>query len=527
LAAFRCSVGVLVVANEPFEHPLLSVRERTTLLVSVLIISICAITYELIIATFSSYLLGDSITQFSFTIGLFLFAMGLGSLLSRRITANELRWFVLVEIIIGLIGGCSALLLYAVFATTDLYYYTVMITIILIIGLCSGLEIPLLTRVVASRTALSKALADVLSMDYLGALIASLAFPILLLPLLGVTLTAFLTGLFNVAIAGLNLFQFRAWISIDWTRRLWAATITAALIMVAGFFFSASITDFFEQQLYEDHVIYRQQSAYQRIVITRNDQDIRLFINGDLQFSSRDEYRYHELLVHPVMSAARSHERVAVLGGGDGLVVRELLKYDDIQEIVLVDLDPAITDLALDFPLLRELNDSALDDPRVRIINQDAYKFILEGSDLFEVIIIDLPDPNNESLSKLYSEQFYRLLHKRLTPDGAFVTQATSPYFAREAFWCIAATVETSGFHMLPLHTYVPSFGEWGFVIGAPNRPPDVKIISGVSLRYLTADLLKAALYFDPDTARIPVDVNTLDNPVLMRYYERGWRYWD
>ncbi len=503
-------------------------RERATLLVSVLIISICALVYELIIATLSSYLLGDSVTQFSFTIGFFLFAMGIGALLSRRIQSAEVRWFIVVEILTGIFGGVSAWLLYAVFTLDEeSYYYLTMFSVTLAVGICIGLEIPLLTRIVAHRADLSKALADILSLDYLGALIGSLAFPVILLPLLGVTQTAFIMGLLNVLVAGLCLNLFRARIMPPWDRRLTAAWVAALLLMIGGTLLSTDFVRFFEQQLYSDVIILRQQTPYQRIVITRNNEDVRLFLDGNLQLSSRDEYRYHELLVHPVMSAARSHETVLVLGGGDGAAARELLKYDDVQRIIIVDLDPEVTTLARTHPLLREINGGSLDDPRVTIVNMDAYRYLEESSDVYPVVIIDLPDPNNESLSKLYSQQFYRLLRQHITPDGAFVTQATSPYFVREAFWTIANTIAASDFYMLPLHTYVPSFGEWGFVIGTPQRPPPLSVDESLSLRYLTPGVLAASLTFDPDIARIDTEINTLDNAVLVQAYQRGWLQWD
>ncbi len=502
-------------------------RERALLLVSVLIIAICALTYELIVGTLSSYLLGNSVTQFSFSIGFFLFSMGVGALLSRRVQRNEIYWFIVVELIIGIFGGFSAAILYAVFTWTAIYYYTVMIALILVIGGGIGLEIPLLTRIVASRADLSNALADVLSFDYLGSLIASLAFPLLLLPALGVTQTAFLMGIFNIGVAAVMLSQFRHRLPRLRVKQLWAGIGFFAAIMIGGLIFSTSVFDFFEQRLYENRIIYREQTRFQRIVITRSKEDLRLFLDGNLQFSSRDEYRYHEMLVHPVMSAVRSHEVVLVLGGGDGLVARELLKYPDVEHIIIVDLDAAITDLARDNPLLTDINQDALDDPRVSVINQDAYNYILESSDLYPVIIIDLPDPNNEGLSKLYSQQFYRALHDRLPPDGAIVTQATSPYFARRTFWSIVTTIEASDFYVVPLRTYVPSFGEWGFVIGTPQRPRTLSVSTDLSLHYLTPDVLAAAQVFDPDIARIPADISTLDHPIVVHYYESDWRQWD
>lgn len=502
-------------------------RERASLLVSVLIISICAITYELIVGTLSSYLLGNSVTQFSLSIGLFLFAMGIGAVLSRHIQSNEIRWFIVVEIVIGVFGGFSATILYAVFSVTEIYYYTVMVGLILAIGVCIGLEVPLLTRIVATRTELSKALADVLSVDYLGSLVAALAFPLFLLPVLGVTQTAFLMGMFNLVVAAAILYVFQGHLSRRNVRQLWGSVLFFLVAMSAGFINSARIFNFFEQQIYEDRIVYREQSRYQHLILTRGGEDLRLFLDGNLQFSSRDEYRYHEVLVHPLMSIARSHEIVLVLGGGDGLVARELLKYADVQEIIIVDLDPAMTNLARDYPLLREINQDSMHDARVHVINQDAYTFIQNGDDLYPVVIIDLPDPNNESLSKLYSEQFYRLLRQRLTPDGVFITQATSPYFVRQAFWAIVHTIEASDFHILPLRTYVPSFGEWGFVIGSPIRLAELRVPEGIPLRYLTPDVLDAAQTFDPDTEEVETDISTLDNPAVVHYYEAGWRTWD
>ncbi len=515
------------LASAPATAEGVTPSQRATLLAAVLIISICALTYELIVATLSSYLLGDSVTQFSLTIGFFLFAMGMGALLSRRIRGNEARWFVIVELLTGLFGGISAAALYAAYTSLSAYYYPLMIGLILAIGVCIGLEIPLLMRIVAQRADLSKALADVLSVDYIGALIASLAFPLVMLPLLGVTQTAFWTGLFNISVAALCLQLFRARLSRAWRLRLWLLTFAIGALMVAGGILSTDIVRLFEQQLYQDVIIYREQSSYQRIVITRNNNDVRLFLDGNLQFSSRDEHRYHEMLVHPAMMASRSRETVVILGGGDGLVAREVLKYPDVQRVIVVDLDPAITTLAQTFPALRQLNGDAFADPRVEIVNTDAYEFIERSDETYPVVIIDLPDPNNERLSKLYSQQFYRLLARRLSPDGAFATQATSPYFAREAFWCIVHTVRAAGFEALPLRAHVPSFGEWGFVVGAPRLMPALRLPEGLPLRYLTPAVLESARVFDPDMAELPSAINTLDNPVLVRYYSRAWREWD
>lgn len=505
----------------------ISAKDRSILIFSVLITSICALTYELVVGTLSSYLLGNSVTQFSITIGFFLFAMGVGSFLSRQIKANELRWFIIIELLTGAFGGISAVVLYVVFAYSDVHYYVTMIILSCVIGICIGLEVPLLTRIVAHYEALNKALAHVLSVDYLGALLASLAFPLVFLPTMGVILTAFIMGLLNVVVACVLMARFYNRLSRRWSRRLTVLCGMVTVGMMGGVLTSGELVNFLERQLYENEIVYTEQTPYQRIVITRSSSDTRLFLDGNLQFSSRDEYRYHEMLVHPAMNVARVRDTVLVLGGGDGLVVRELLKYDEVERIIVVDLDPAMTDLAQHYRPLRELNGNSLNDPRVILVHDDAYNYIHNSDILFPVIIIDLPDPNNESLSKLYSETFYRLIKNRLTPDGVFITQATSPYFVRGAFWTIVTTIEASDLHALPLRLHVPSFGEWGFVLGSPHRLPELGLSKDVPLRYLTPDVLQGAHIFDPDTDRIPAQVNTLNNPVLPRIYETGWRQWN
>ncbi|MBX3063234.1 MAG: polyamine aminopropyltransferase [Anaerolineae bacterium] len=504
-------------------------RERGTLLVAVLIISICALVYELVVGAVSSYLLGNSVTQYSLTIGLFLSAMGIGAAISRRIRSAEVRWFILIEVLTGLFGGLSATILWAAYTSLEQYYYLIMAATIMAIGICVGLEIPLLTRIVANRADLSKTLADVLSIDYLGALIGSILFPLVLLPSFSPQFTAFMIGLLNVLVAGITLWTFRERVKPRARRWLWVLVVVLSVLLIAGAVASDELTRLFEQQLYTDTIFYRKQTPYQRIVMTIGEaDDYRLYLDGNLQFSSRDEYRYHEPLVHPVMSLTDSHASILVLGGGDGLVARELLKYPDVQQITVVDLDPAMTQMARTFTRLQQMNGDSMNDPRVHIVNEDAFKFVEQTEEQFHVVIIDLPDPNNEGLSKLYSQQFYKLLRMKLAPDGVFITQATSPYFSRRAFWSIAHTVAASGFKVIPLTSNVPSFGEWGFVIGTVAPPRSMKMPPPeIALRFLTADVLRSVQTFDPDTSEVPTEINTLSRPILLTYYDQDWRQWD
>ncbi len=487
---------------------------------TVLIVATAGLVYELVAAATASYLLGDSITQFSTVIGAYLFAMGLGSYLSRFVGRGMAARFIQVEILVGLVGGWSATTLFLAFVQTP-HFRIVLYGLVGLTGILVGLEIPLLLRLLRERLPFQELIAQILSLDYIGALAASVLFPLLMVPRLGLIRTALLLGLANVAMGLWSTWIFRREIPTPGFLR--GLAVAAILGLTAGLFAAERITAWTEDRLYADEVILARSSPYQRIVLTRAQDDLRLFLNGHLQFSSRDEYRYHESLVHPALAAHPAPRRVLVLGGGDGLATREILRYPGALSITLVDLDPEMTRLFSTHSLLTQINGGALTDRRVQVVNEDAFVWLDRTRDLFDVAIADLPDPHNYSLGKLYSRSFYRLLRSRLAPGGLAVVQATSPMFARRSFWCIVETIRSAGFLARPYHVYVPSFGEWGFVLAAttPYEPPRQY---PVGLRFLTVEGTSALFTFPPDMTPVPVEVNRLDNQVLVRYYEEEWQ---
>jgi spermidine synthase len=498
------------------------------LLSSVFVIAVCGLVYELLFGTLSSYLLGSSVTQFSIVIGLFLTAMGIGSFLSRFITRELLRTFLLIELGLGLVGGVSALVLFLAFAALGTYT-PLLVGVALVTGTLVGLEIPLLVRILRQYASLRAALGNVLSLDYLGALAASLLFPLLLVPRLGMVRTSFLFGLINVAVGLLGLYYFRQQLAC--VRRPLAVGALLALLLLAGLITAGRTTSLLEDLLYDDPVLFARTTPYQRLVITRWRDDLRLFIDGNIQFSSVDEHRYHEPLVHPALSLAGTPRRVLVLGGGDGLALREVLKHRAVERVDLVDLDPEMTHLFSHLPLLLQLNDRALLDRRVRVHNTDAQKFLERSAERYEVVIVDLPDPNNEGLGRLYTRSFYRLVAHHLTPAGVMVTQATSPFYATAAFWCIvntiaSATQSTAGgaLHVLPYHATVPAFGEWGFVLASPAPLRSERIKLEVPTRYLTPALIPSLFAFPKDIGPRETPINRLDDLVLVRLYEQAYK---
>ena len=490
---------------------------------TVLVIASCGLVYELVAGTLASYLLGDSVTQFSLVIGIYLTAMGLGAWLTKFLARNVARRFVEAEIAVALIGGLSAPALFFAFSSPR-WFSPVFFGIVTLIGVLVGLEIPLMMRLLKDAVAFKDLVAQVLTFDYLGSLAASILFPLVLIPRLGLVRTSILFGLLNVAAAFWSIHLFRQQIGGAGGLLARASFVTGLLLL--AFATSGQLTNLAEEQQYADEVVVAKTSTYQRIVVTRNRAGFQLFLNGHLQFSSVDEYRYHEALVHPAFALRPDAKRVAVLGGGDGLAVREVLKHPSVESVTLVDLDPEMTALARTHPLFSSLNAASLKDPRVRVVNDDAMTWLEKGTDLFDLVFVDFPDPNSYALGKLYTTRFYALARRRLDPAGAMAVQSTSPLFARHSFWIVAATVEAAGFATRPYHMTVPSFGVWGYVLASPRSfPVPESVIPG--LKSLSSATVASLFTFGPDIAKVEAPVNRLNDQVLVRTYEHEWKKFD
>jgi spermidine synthase len=490
------------------------------LFISVLLVAACGLIYELVASTLASYLLGDSVLQFSTVIGAYLFAMGVGSALSRYLNRGLVYQFIWIELLLGVIGGFSSALLMLAFAFTQ-GFELILYALVIVMGVLVGLEIPLLMRIVKDRYDFRDVIAHVLTFDYLGALGASLVFPILLVPRLGLVRSAMLFGLINAAVALWSTFLFAA--QLPTARALRAACVVVLCGLGIGMAQAKKITATAEDNIYADEIIFARDSRYQHLVLTRFKDDLRLFLNSHLQFSSRDEYRYHEALIHPGLSSIPAPRRVLVLGGGDGLAVREILKYPQIENITLVDLDPEMTRIFSTNPMLTQLNQKSLLSPKLHIINADAFPWVDSNTDSFDFIVIDFPDPTNYSLGKLYTTAFYRAVARHLSVQGEIVVQSTSPMFARDSFWCIANTLKQAGLKTYPYHVYVPSFGEWGFVLASSHDYTTPRSLPP-GLRFLDVEGLPALFQFPPDMAPLNMPPNQLNDQVLVRLYDQDWK---
>lgn len=486
------------------------------LLASAFVVATCGLIYELLASTLASYLLGDSVTQFSTVIGSYLFAMGIGSWCSRYVRSNELRLFVRVELLIALLGGCSAAALFLLFPMID-HFRVALYALVLAIGFFVGLEIPLLMRILRDVD-FREVVSSVLTFDYVGALAASLLFPLILMPHLGMVRTGFLFGIANAAVALALLFVMREAGRFQLEK---LAAILVLIVLGAGFAASDRLQRWAEVATYQEPVVYAVSSRFQRIVLTRRGDDLRLYLNGNLQFSSRDEYRYHEALVQPALARVAKPRRVLILGGGDGLAAREVLRHPEVRSLTLVDLDPDMTKLFSRTAMLTALNRGSLTDPRMRVINADGFRWARDAQAQWDAVIVDFPDPVDFSVGKLYTESFYRELKRLIAPGGIAVVQSTSPLVAPKAFWTVATTLEATGLQTRPYHVYVPSFGEWGFILAA-NGPiaSTAHVLPG---RFLDQPTSERLFDFPPDMARRPAPVNRLDNQALVRLFEEEW----
>ncbi len=492
-----------------------------------------AMVTEYTLATLASYLLGDSIRQWTIVISLMLFSMGLGSRYSRKFEAQLLDRFVLIEFGLSFLCTFSAMFCFWISAYT-INFGLVVYAVACMIGFMTGLEIPLITRINQSYESLRENISSVMEYDYYGGLLGGALFAFVLLPFLGLTYTPVLIGSLNLLVASLILWYFPDRLMRPRILNIQFAALF--LVSVLAFVVAKPIVLYGEQHKYKDKIVYQEQTRYQKIVVTQWKEDYWLFINGSTQFSTYDEERYHEPLVHPLMGLIKERKDILLLGGGDGLAAREILKYPDVENLTLVDLDPAMTRLARQDTIFLSINQGSLNDPRVRVVNQDAYQFIKNSGDLYDAVIIDLPDPKSVSLSLLYSLGFYKMVEKHLKPFGSMVTQSTSPLYSPEAFLCIKKTMEAAGFSTVPYQNSVPSMGQWGWVIGVRHEAMPAQRLkqelltlefADIETRFFNRDAMISMAHFGKGLfeKEAQIEPNTQFDHNILKYYRQG--NWD
>ena len=487
---------------------------------------------EYTLSTLATYFLGDSVFQFTMIVSTMLFAMGLGSRMSKRFEKELLQKFIAVELTLSIITSNITTVVYTVFAIFGdplIIIYLLSITV----GLMIGMEIPLVVRLNQQFQSLKVNISSAMENDYYGSLAGGVFFAFIGLPYIGLAYTPIIMGTGNFLVAIVLLYVVWKEIRKAEKPKIIGSVIFVALLLGATALFSTRIVAWGDKIRYKDRVIYSEQSRYQKIVLTYGNGDYWLFLNGHQQLSTVDEALYHEPLVHPAMHLHANPRKVLVLGGGDGAAVREILKYEQIDQITLVDLDPAVTSLAATHPVLLSINQNSLSHAKVEVVNKDAFTFLDETEESFDVIIADFPDPRTVDLGRLYCVEFYWLCWNSLTAQGVMVTQAGSPYYAKRAFESIRLSMQQVGFTTLPLHNQVITLGEWGWVIGSKQHRPNLKeelqnTTLEIETDWLNQEALTLITSFGKQVFDEPwksVSPNRLHDPVLYRYYIAG--NWD
>ncbi len=492
------------------------------------------IVAEYILSTLATYFLGDSVFQWTMIVSIMLFSMGLGSRLSKAIKSRLLERFITIEFTLSVLSAFVSVITYSASAYYG-YVGFVIYGLSVVIGLLIGMEIPIVIRLNDEFEDLRVNVSTVMEKDYYGSLLGGVFFAFIGLPYLGLTYTPFILGTINFMVAVGLFVMLKNSLEPTIKTKLSASSFGVFTLLVTGVFLAKPIIIYGEQSRYKDRVIYEEQTKYQKITITRSEDGYWLFLNGNQQLSSIDEVRYHEPLVHPVMRLSKNPVDVLVMGGGDGGAAREILKYPSVEHITLVDLDPAMTQLGQTYPWLVSMNNNAMNNEKVTIINQDGFMYLTDDKKYYDVIIIDLPDPKTVELGRLYSFEFYKLCYNRLRPNGLIITQAGSPYYAAKAFNCINETMMEAGFVTATLHNQVVTLGEWGWVLGSKSIAVDDLKPRLQSLRFedietewinheamtLVTSFGKKVFPGDEDS----VQVNKIHNPVLYKYYLDG--KWD
>ncbi|WP_028866598.1 polyamine aminopropyltransferase [Psychromonas hadalis] len=533
----------------------------------------CGLIYEYLLSHYSARILGSVETVIYAIIGIMIVSMGLGAFAAKKVK-DAFQGFVLLELAVAFIG-CSATLFIAsiigfsqtlpqVIADTyqmpmdllpqggllaKISWISLQLPYIFafILGFLIGMEIPLIARI--RETIYGHHLAHnagtIYGADYLGAGVGAAIWVLFMLKI-EISQAAALTATLNLVAGFIFLMRFKKYLhNIKW---LLVGHGFLALLIVAVFHYGGVWQKQMQNMLYLDKVVYQTQTPYQNLVFTERqlggglEPIYNFYINGRLQFSSLDEHIYHEFLVHPAMQASNQHDNILIIGGGDGLALREVLKWHP-KAVTLVDLDPNLVALFKDpkkvlpphlATKVERLTADSFNDPRVTVINDDAFIAIdklLQNKMVFDTIIVDLPDPSHPDLNKLYSVNFYYRLNNLLNADGVMVVQSTSPFHAQNAFISIAKTVNKANFtHVEQYHQNVPSFGEWGWTIATKmgasvserltrNKPLSVDTF------WLTSELLQGSFVFNKGfyDNKEAVKINYLGSNQLYQYHQNAW----
>jgi spermidine synthase len=548
--------------------------DDTLLILTMAVLAGCGLIYEYLLSHYAGRVLGVMESTIYTMIGLMIVSMGLGAFAARKIRC-AFNGFVWLELIIALLGSCAILIIGGLIAITQIFPELIANMLSLppdmkpqgglfkelswlafnspyffgvLLGFFIGMEIPLIARIREHihQQHLANNLGTIYGADYVGAGIGAGIWVVFLLSI-DISKAAALTASLNL-VAG-TFFILRYWRQLNWRKTFVTLHCVLAIVVVVMFNYGNQWLNQMNSLLYLDKVVHTDKTRYQQLTFTERhmglDQEniINFYLNGRLQFSSIDEHIYHDYLVAPVMVGSARQDNILIIGGGDGLALRDVLKYDP-KAVTLIDLDSELIDIFKNpsqrvnsrlAQQIMQLNNRSLQDDRVKVYRADAFIAInqlIKNKQVFDAIIVDLPDPSHPDLNKLYSVNFYARLKLLLSGDGLIAIQSTSPYHAKDSFIAIGNTVEAAQFnHVQQYHDNVPSFGEWGWTIASKNGASPLTRLNKlnelpVTHQWLNLAILKAAFIFPNHfyQDKEAIGTNILGSHTIYQLHQKAWQ---
>ncbi|MEH6575545.1 MAG: polyamine aminopropyltransferase [Amphritea sp.] len=535
------------------------------------VLAACGLIYEYLLAHYAGRVLGAVESTIYSMIGIMIVAMGVGAFLAKWVT-DAFSTFIWLEISIALLGGSAILLMSGATAIAytvpswlgNLYGLdpqlapdggvvhllqqvsrTLPFFAGFILGLMIGMEIPLIARIRETLYGhrLLHNTGTIYGADYIGAGIGAAIWVIVCLNM-PIVYAAVATAGINAVVGVVFLYRYRRQVSRP--KRLWTAHILVVGLLAVLFANGVIWMENLSYSLFKDEVVYSKSTKYQQLTLTQRiigkglPTVTSLYINGHLQFSSSDESIYHSFLTYPALLSSARQEKILIIGAGDGLAVRDVLRWQP-KQVTLIDLDPQIIELfsgkdsnapeSISETLL-QLNQSAFLDPRVSVITGDAFievESLVSQQRYFDTIIVDLPDPSHPDLNKLYSDFFYSRLKELLNGDGVIAIQSTSPFHAKKAFISIGKTLSAAGYITEQYHANVPTFGEWGWTIGVKRGLSASKRIAQISHlpvedNWISKAQIQAAFVFSPNFYNdSSIESNRLGSHRIYNYHRQAW----
>ncbi len=509
-----------------------------------IIVAACSIIYELVYSQALTVLYGGTVARYSITIGLYLISLGTGAFFFNSFKfKNNVVFFWWIELLLSVVGPFGVLAIFQLSATSlslgfapHGFIFLISHLPILIVGVLSGIEIPLLVSLLNPEE--KDKFSRILGLDYLGAFLGTVAYSLLLFPHLGLLATALWTGFFNF----LSMSIYTIW-KMGKKPLLKIVSVLLFTLYFILLFFSQDIQNYFQKMYCEDEIRFQFKedpevrsvqvkesfsTPYQFISVyqttsPKGEVDNCLSLDSHTQVCDSTYQSYHSGLVDvPMLFVHGEKLKVLVIGGGDFIVVDYLLQYPQIESIDQVDIDGKFLEFMKTHPHFKTLHHDAYKNPKLNTLVEDGFTYLRFNRKQYDLILIDLPGIQHDKLAHLYSAEFFQFLYRSLSDRGVvsgWMYGALQD--ARKHYRVLMNTLREGGFknHIL-YDAYQP--GEMGDRPSQPFYILSKKGEAGALMSIDTSDYLNRLypLYQDLTWIEIPFFPGIRPNTVLKPNYD-------